>query len=180
MLAAASITDIVLESLLTTWNVFVYRLRALYRLFNPNNGDHFYTTSAAERDDAIHQILLRNGDVYEISEITGTIWAGVKLTGRNGPDGWANRVDYDTKFPLHGGMDPVNAHPYCLLGKLRNYFFIGSRGRGKVRFIYPQLAGLMPNVGTPNEGFPLHLRINDDRPGNGNGRFSCRIRVWRA
>lgn len=110
-------------------------------------------------------IILQSGDVYEFSEISGSIWAGVALTGKNGPDGW-NNIDYDTKFPLHGGMDPVNAHPYCLLGKLNNYFFIGSRGRGKERFLYIK-------------NLPLYLRINDDTPGNGSGEFICRIKVWR-
>jgi hypothetical protein len=130
--------------------------------------------------DVYTGINLKSGDIYEFSEIKGTIWAGVALTGRNGPDGWIDRVDYDVKFPLHGGMDPVNAHPFCLLGKLKTYFFIGSRGRGKERFIYPRyqdIQGTLPD-GNPADGMPLYLRINDDSPGNGNGNFSCRIRVW--
>ena len=114
--------------------------------------------------DVYTGIILDHGDVYEFSEISGSIWSGVIATGRNGPNGW-NNVDYDTKFPLHGGIDPVNAHPYCLLGKLNNYFFIGSSGRGKERFLY-------------QKSLPLYLRINDDVPGNGDGQFSCRIKVW--
>jgi hypothetical protein len=25
----------------------------------------------------------------------------------------------------------------------------------------------------------LFLRTNDNQPGNGNGKFTCRVRVWR-
>ena len=118
-----------------------------------------------ERDSDVNTgIILQYGDIYEFSDISGSIWSGVKLTGRNTPDGW-NNIDYDTKFPLHGGIDPVNAHPYCLLGKLNNYFFIGSSGRGKERFIYIK-------------NLPVYIRINDDAPGNGDGEFICRIKVW--
>ena len=110
-------------------------------------------------------ITLEYGDAYEFSDISGSIYAGVVGTiGRNGPDGWIDRIEYDVKFLLHGGMDPVNAHPYCLLGRLNNYFFIGSKGRGKEHFIY-----LRP--------LKLKLRINDDTPGGGDGEFHCRIKV---
>ena len=78
--------------------------------------------------DVYTGVAIKNGDVYDFSEITGSIWAGVILTGNNDADGWQN-VDYDTKFPLHGGIDPQNAHPYCLSGKLVNYFFIGKTGK---------------------------------------------------
>ena len=101
---------------------------------------------------------------------------------KNGPDGW-NNVVYDTKFPLHGSLDPINAHPYSLLGKLNNYFFIGSKGRGKERFIYPMYVGENPLVeplyGVPY-GIPLLIRINDDTPGNGNGSFNLRLKVWKS
>lgn len=114
--------------------------------------------------DVYTGIVLDHGDVFEFSEISGSIWSGVLATGWNDPNGW-NNVDYDTKFPLHAGLDPVNAHPYCLLGMLNNYFFIGSNGRGKERFLY-------------RNSLPLYLRINDDVPGNGDGEFNCRIKVW--
>ena len=127
---------------------------------------------AREKDKDVNTgITLRNGDIYEFSEVSGSIRAGVALTGWNGPDGWDN-VGYNVKFPLHGGLDPINAHPYCLLGKLKNYFFIGSKGRQE-QFIYSTNPDLMPA-----EGIRLYVRINDDTPGNGDGEFLCRIKVW--
>jgi hypothetical protein len=94
-------------------------------------------------------------------EATGDIWAGVGLTGRNGPAGWTN-VDHDPKFPLHTGS---NARPFSLIGRLEgaDYFYIGVR---------------RDRSPSPDSG-RLHLRINDDQPGNGNGEFQCRIQVWR-
>jgi hypothetical protein len=47
----------------------------------------------------------------------------------------------------------------------RNYFYIGE---GRTREPY--------NGERLNR---LCLRINDDLPGNGNGAFTCRVRVWR-
>jgi hypothetical protein len=131
-------------------------------------------TVPESKADVYTGITLKNCDVYDISEVTGSIWAGVALTGNNDADGWQN-VDYDTKFPLHGGIDPHNAHPYCLLGKLVNYFFIGKAGR-QGQFIYSTNSDAMPNP----EGIPFYLRINDDTPGNGSGQFTCRVRVWRS
>ncbi len=131
------------------------------------------------RGDAFTGVYLRDGDVYEFSEISGSIWAGVLGAGNNGPDGW-DRIEYDTKFPLHGGMDSVNAHPYCLLAKLNNYYFIGSKGIGKQRFLYPMKNQLISGFGNSSDGVALHIAINDDVPGNGSGSFSCRLKVWRS
>lgn len=138
----------------------------------------FRVIVSEDRTDVFTGVYLRDGDVYEFSEISGSIWAGVIGTGNNGPNGW-DGIEYDTKFPLHGGMDPVNAHPYCLLAKLNNYFFIGANGIGKQRFLYPMHNGFLELVDTI-QGVPLHIRINDDAPGNGNGSFSCRLKVWRS
>jgi hypothetical protein len=123
-------------------------------------------------------VYLKDGDIFEFSEISGSIWAGVLATGRNGPDGW-NNVDYDPKFFLHGYMDPVNAHPYCLIGKLNNYFFVGSKGRGKERFLYPMHPDLVDFSHDPI-AVPLYVRINDDQPHNGDGSFSFRLKVWKS
>lgn len=96
-------------------------------------------------------------------EATGSIWSGVWGAGRNGPAGWSN-TDHDPKFPLHDGM---NAHPFALLARYNGlgYFFVGS---GLPRS--PYLGGVQRR---------LMLRINDDMPGNGNGEFNCRVRIWR-
>ena len=109
-------------------------------------------------------ITLHSGDEYEF-EADGSISAGVLLTGTNGPNGW-DWITNDARYPLHSALDPVNAHPFCLLGKLNSYFFIGDR-RPRERYLYHQ-------------DCPLFLRINDDSPGNGSGEFSVHIRVWGA
>ena len=115
--------------------------------------------SAADVDTGID---LSPGDEISL-EATGTIWAGVWLTDRNGPAGWSN-VDHDPKFPLHVGAD---AHPYALLARYGGlgYFLVGDR---RLRGPY--------DGGTRRR---LFLRINDDMPGNGNGSFNCRVRIWR-
>lgn len=94
---------------------------------------------------------------YLVMEGTGNIWAGVWLTGENGPQGW-NNIDPDRKFPLPG------SHPYCLLGRLDGrYFYVG---RGLSTFYR-------------GRGSRLSLRTNDDRPGNGSGAFQCKIQQYR-
>jgi hypothetical protein len=88
---------------------------------------------------------------------SGSIWAGVWLTGQNGPNGWSN-IDLDPKFPL------VGSHPYCLVGKSNGrYFFVGE---GREYFHRQNPSRLM-------------LRTNDDSPGNGSGAFNCSVQVWR-
>jgi hypothetical protein len=92
---------------------------------------------------------------------SGEIWAGIWLTGKNGPNGW-NIIDPDQKFPLK------DSHPYCLLariGEWGNWMFVGTQNT------YPH-----PIDGSPGR---LYLRINDDKPGNGSGEFLCHIEVKR-
>jgi Galactose oxidase-like, Early set domain/Lamin Tail Domain/Glyoxal oxidase N-terminus len=108
-------------------------------------------------------IYLESGDQFTL-EAQGEIWAGVALTGRNGPAGWHN-VDHDSKFPLHSGS---NAHPFALIGRFGEagpWFYVGDR--------------LGPQRYTETQSQSLWLRTNDDSPGNGSGRFMCHVRVWR-
>lgn len=99
---------------------------------------------------------LQQGDMVEFSA-SGSIWAGVWFTGRNGPEGW-NNIDHDRKFPLPG------THPYALLGKLDGrYFYIGTG----FKRVYQ------------GPGSRLYLRVNDDTIANGNGAFQCSVVVWR-
>lgn len=101
------------------------------------------------------------GNFFEF-QASGSLWAGVWLTGANGPAGW-NSVDHDPKFPLHAGL---NAYPFSLIGRFGqdgDYFYIG-RGLSRTKF----------NGNSPKRIF---LRTNDDSPGNGNGSFSCRVLV---
>ena len=99
------------------------------------------------------------GDQVSI-EATGEIWAGVCLTGKNGPAGW-NNIDNDAKFPLPG------FRPYALIGKLGqngSYFYIGSEA----------------TFTNPGDRRRLYLRTNDDMPGNGTGAFQVHIKVLTA
>ncbi|MBI2392807.1 MAG: hypothetical protein HYV09_24695 [Deltaproteobacteria bacterium] len=100
---------------------------------------------------------LRHGDWFTLSA-TGKIWAGVWLTGENGPDGWPN-YDGDPKFPLRG------SHPYALIGRLDGrYFYVGAN---------------LPTRFYTGRGSRLMLRTNDDAPGNGSGAFHVRVQQWR-
>jgi hypothetical protein len=90
---------------------------------------------------------------------SGSIWAGVWFTGRNGPQGWSG-ASADWKFPREGFP------PYCLMGRLQDEWF--EIGRGYENIFQP---------GTGGAG-QLTLRINDDAPGNGNGAFVCQVEVW--
>jgi hypothetical protein len=89
---------------------------------------------------------------------TGEIWAGVWLTGRNGPQGWLGwHANQDSPLPY--------SPPFSMLGRLDGrYFYVGS---GK-EFIY--------RSGT--DGSKLFLRINDDIPGNGSGAFTLHVEVY--
>src|SRR4051794_20610206 len=104
---------------------------------------------------------------------------GVWATGNNGPRGWDN-VEYDTKFPYHGfsGTLPLQtlgstppSHPFAVIGKLTNYFFIGDQLAPVRHFADPEI----------DRGYNLEprliLRTNDDSPGNGNGAFQVHLRV---
>ncbi len=100
---------------------------------------------------------LQNGDRVQISA-GGSIWAGVWLTGNNGPQGWSN-IANDSKFPMR------TARAYSLLAKSNgNYRYAGTG----VTYTY---------TGT---GSWLYLRINDDSPGNGNGAFTVDVTVTRG
>ncbi|WP_406073565.1 hypothetical protein [Micromonospora sp. NBC_01638] len=100
---------------------------------------------------------LKDGDRVQISAY-GQIWAGVWFTGENGPQGWTNMAN-DSKFPM------TNARAFSLLAKTNgNYRSVGTG----TMFTY---------YGT---GSPLYLRINDDKPGNGNGAFTADVTVTRG
>lgn len=99
---------------------------------------------------------LQYGDMVEFSA-SGSIWCGIWMAGRNGPEGW-NNIDYDRKFPHPG------THPFSLLGKTDGRYFYIGRG---IKRVYQ------------GQGTRLYLRINDDTPANGNGTFQCNVVVWR-
>lgn len=117
--------------------------------------DNLITVNEGDRD-VDTQMDIRFGDrlVYNAN---GEIYAGVWLTGRNGPQGWDN-IAYGREFPLPG------THPYCLLGRLDGRLFYIGTGFDRIYF---------------GRNSRLFLRINDDSPGNGNGSFFCQIQVYR-
>jgi aqualysin 1 len=88
----------------------------------------------------------------------GQIWAGVILTGNNGPEGW-NKIEDSTAFPL------AHSRPFSLLGIFDSSpFYIGGSNA----------------TGDPFTSVKrLFLRTNDDVPGNGSGGFNCQIQVWK-
>lgn len=126
----------------------------------PLVGEFTYVVRESARD-VFTGITLQWGDDYEI-EASGEIWAGVALTGNNGPAGWTDRLVDDARWPLHSGLDPVHAHPFALLARVGGWLYVGDK-LGRRRYLSPRPLG-------------LHLRINDDRPGNGRGQFDVIVR----
>jgi FAD binding domain len=146
-----------------TARTFENELSSLWNLTTPDTGGALETlvvdktVTVNESDfDVDTGVDMRTGDRLVVHAF-GLIWAGVALTGNNGPQGW-NNEDCDPKFPL-----PCS-HPYSLLGKLNgSYFYIGSE---------------INRVHTGGDS-RLFLRINDDTPANGNGSFTAHIQVFR-
>ncbi|WP_427501699.1 LGFP repeat-containing protein (plasmid) [Methylomonas sp. MED-D] len=116
---------------------------------------------AASPGDVPTGITLYPGCEIQI-DASGQIWGGGLLDPSNGPEG-LTRLVADKNWPLHVGLDPA-AKAFCLLGRLNGYFRIGN--------------GMVRSPWNYHEPRKLFLRINDDRPGDGNGQFEVRIRVW--
>jgi hypothetical protein len=111
-----------------------------------------------ERDGLVFTgLTVTRGDTINFSA-SGRIWAGVWLTGDNGPEGWADLRTAGTEFPLPG------ARIYGLLAQIGNDppFYVGQGGQHRA-----------------NSSGRLFLRINDNVAGNGNGQFNCTVRVSR-
>jgi hypothetical protein len=88
----------------------------------------------------------------------GSIWAGVWLTGENGPGGWGTTPN-DQAYPK------FNANSFSLLAKTDEYFYVG------------EAAEYVHHSTKPTRR--LYLRINDNVPGNGSGEFVCSVEIWR-
>jgi len=121
-----------------------------------------YVMVGESADEIDTGIFIKNGDFLDLSA-SGTIWAGVWFTGRNGPDGWAG-------WHAQPGSPLPGYAPYSLLGKTAEdgYFPVGSHLRRQFF-----------NASVPNEGTRLYLTINDNVRGNGDGAFQCHLQVWR-
>jgi len=122
-----------------------------------------YTIRPGLLGDLHTGVTLKWGDEYEI-EAEGEIWAGDITIGNNGPEGVTDRIVDDARWPLHSGLDPLHAFPFALLGRLGGWFYVG-RGLPRRRYL-------------GYESSRLFLRINDNSPGDGNGSFRVRVRVW--
>jgi hypothetical protein len=122
------------------------------------------TISVPESSSAVPTgINVQPGDDIALTG-SGTIWAGVWLTGLNGPDGWMDRIETNPASPYNNRPD---AHPFSLIGRFGSdpWFCVGSGFQRR-----PVM------VNGPEE---LILRTNDNSPGNGAGSFQCRVQVWR-
>ncbi len=83
---------------------------------------------------------------------TGSIWAGVWLTGNNGPEGWTNLAP--------AGFPQPSARAFSLLAKVNGPWTYVGQG------------AVVRNTGTTTQR--IQFRINDDSPGNGTGAFTAR------
>jgi hypothetical protein len=94
----------------------------------------------------------------------GSIWAGVWLTGQNGPEGWEGWVQTGAQWPYNSQPD---AYSFTLIGRI---------GVGGAPF---RVGGRHTRIVIASQPERLFLRVNDDVPGNGSGAFSCRVVVRR-
>jgi hypothetical protein len=118
-----------------------------------------FQRTVQQREDAglsDTRIQVQTGDRLVINA-WGSIWAGIILTGRNGPGGWS-WIATDPNYPM------VGAHVFCLLGRLGDYYF--------------EIGQYFETVwqGPPST---LFLNTNDDNPGGGNGAFMVNVQIWR-
>lgn len=96
--------------------------------------------------------------VTAVPDINSKIWAGVWLTGENGPAGW-------TDWPA-GEDYPLPGEPaFSLIGKIGNgpWQYIGRHEKD------------FTNV-KPGYVQKVVLRVNDNLPGNGTGAFRVTLR----
>ncbi len=104
-------------------------------------------------------IPVANGDRVTITAQPGyTIWSGVWLTGRNGPEGWTGWTAAQD-YPVPGEA------PFSLVARWGNdeWFFVGTG-------VEVQRQGETRN---------LWLGLNDNNPRNGDGYFLVTVRVRR-
>jgi hypothetical protein len=93
----------------------------------------------------------------------GSIWAGVWLTGPNGPEGWVDYITTNPRFPLNSTPD---SRQFSLIARVQGepWQYVGNG---------------IPRRSYGGRGGPLELWINDDVHNNGSGAFECRVQVWR-
>jgi len=101
-----------------------------------------------------NQVLIKTLAPWESLTVSpgGSIWAGVWLTGTNGPAGWASPAPFYYPLP--------SANRYSLIGRIdgKGWNYIGSTARN-----FYNDSPVARN---------LYARVNDDVPGNGSGSFN--------
>lgn len=112
----------------------------------------------SSKTDLPVDFTIRPGDRVTLSA-GSDIWSGVWFQNRTGPSGRLGEYGDNTRYPLPG------ARKFSLLVKMDGgYRYAGSSFSRTAINYYDQTIG---------------LRINDDVPGNGNGCFSVKVKVYR-
>lgn len=114
------------------------------------------TVRVPESTSGTYVATLQAGESVTLTPTDATIWAGVWFTGANGPAGWNTVARPGYGYPLAG------AREYSLLAnKNTGWFYIGAAR-----------TTVTNTLGNPQT---LHLRTNDNTPGNGSGAFEVNV-----
>jgi len=124
--------------------------------------DQWFSIPESAAEPVRTGINLQPGDEFQLTG-QGQIWAGVWLTGNNGPEGWRDYVTQNPQFPLHGTQDSCQFSLIAQVGG-DGWFYVGNG---------------ISRRGYAGGGGELCLWINDDVHNNGNGAFECRVQAWR-
>jgi hypothetical protein len=139
----------------------------------PSSGWFDVPEAAAQVDTGID--VDSNDEVQITADNSHQIWAGVFLTGWNGPAGWTTHQAFDPKFPLHGDVDRFGhiIRPYSLLAEIDD----STQPNGTP--LYQVGDGYTARVATGSGQHRVILKINDDTPHNGKGAFLAFVQVTR-
>jgi Tectonin domain len=108
-------------------------------------------TAVLETSSSVLAGTLQPGESVRLSPNPAyKIWAGVALTGQNGPEGWNTTAPRG--YPLPGA---------------RHYSLLVDSGGGW-RYLGATAMTITNTTGNPQA---LRFRVNDDVPGNGSGAF---------
>lgn len=109
-------------------------------------------------------LTVQRGDEVRV-RCTGSVWGGWWGTGSNGPDGWADRAPSTYPMPgTSGGRSFAALLRFTDTGS--SYVSAWRHGGTSSYHVAPYAAR-------------LEMRVNDDRPGNGSGAFSCTLDRFR-
>ena len=108
--------------------------------------------------DGVATDWLAYGETLTVEPYADQIWAGVFLTGWNGPEGWTS-TSAPSYYPAPGVPE------YSLVARLGNgaYGYVGAADR------------TFTNT-TPGYLLRVRFKVNDNTPGNGDGAFRVFLR----